>query len=449
MSEHPKSTILDKYHRAISALPLDEQFERAQKIKGKTLRRMLSDKAPDQLVARFNSRFQEVVGLGLSSYEQGRVLVAQEKLKEAAKKYDAAVKGKDKRGHLGLAQIASAQNTTEGDSHAIKHYQAAHQAGAGNSYSHFSLGVVHYKNEQDEQADPEFAKAIEMDSNDDVKNCYTDYVKGMNQLVQGNTKDGMKAMESAAQKGLVDALSFVMNIASKHQNMTMLKKYGDIAATFGHTRSMLKVGEILEKNGEVADAEIYYRKALKAGYTTEASTKLAGLLRAEKKYDEALTFCDQLITEGSNDGHYGKIAILFEQGKNDEAAEHLINAQKQGAKIPVFIAATALSMVKKYDEALKLCKANVAREPKLNLVLGIIYGELGNREAQDFHMQLGLKKAGLAHKVQEAKELAQSGDIVGAKNLIADTMARAIAEVGIPDEMLDAMIKQKRAKSAN
>ena len=54
MSENPSgpsgSTILQKYQRAISALEPEAQLERQKKVGPKTLRRMLSAEAPDELI---------------------------------------------------------------------------------------------------------------------------------------------------------------------------------------------------------------------------------------------------------------------------------------------------------------------------------------------------------------------------------------------------------------
>jgi len=452
MSEKPKSTILEKYHRAISALPLDEQLERQQNIRSpKTLRRMLSADAPIQLVARFGNRLKEVAGLGLSAYEEGRVLHTQEKMEEAKRKFEDSVKSKDKRGHLGLAEVSLSAGTPGENAAAIKHLETAIKSGVAIGINHLQLGMLYFKNDQQPKAYEQFQIALEMSpESENIEK----YLEGFAEVLDNNMGNAVRVLETAAQKGFAFASTILCVHFTVMKDYQKVKKYTEMSIKHGETRLYLKLGQLFEKTGDLNEAEKNYRKAIKAGHV-EGCTLLASLIIAKngptsnQSMIEAKVLCDKAIAAGEPSAHLAITSIMALQGSKREAAMYLVQSAKAEPKLSTSGILSIICALDQFDIAIKFCQNRVAKEPVLHFILAMLYGATGNIAEASKQTRLAVFTNNLQEKVKEVDQLHMNGMHAAANARFREITQEAIEKLNLSPEFTSSITRRMNKSNRN
>ena len=445
-NESPESKVLERYQRQISALPLDDQLERAQKNKSpQTLRRLLSADAPDEIVGRFCHRLKEVADLGLSTFEVGRVLLRQGNMTEAKKSFDAAIKTGDLRAHPELATIALLENKNQ---EAEQHLKIAIKNNIATYTAHLQLCLIYLRNQQHDKANEHGKLAMEQSKEPENLSIYLEIMKN---LYAGKleTKAEIAALEALAKKGYAPAIDLLIKLYQEENNDRAQQKTIEYQIKLGETKLYLTLGEMQLKAGQTKEAEITYRRAFKAGHPEAAAALAALILDRNGDIAEAKAFCEEAIKSGEATGYLGMANILSFEGKQQEAADYLLQCVQEGIKIPTTMIAGALGQLGRYEEAIALCKPKVAKEPKLHFMLGILYKEIGNKKEEDEQFEMGIIRNGLQAEMKRVKKLRRQGKNQEATLLFAQMIARAMNDLGLSDDAISEIAKKEVKKRMN
>jgi tetratricopeptide (TPR) repeat protein len=465
MSEKPKSTILQKYHRAISARPPEEQIERADKVKSpKLLRRFLSDKSPDALVYRFGHRLGEVMDRGLSSYELGRVLLIQGNVPAAKERFEKAVKSGDKRGHLGLAHVLSLTNTEEADRLALDHLQKVGQSEVPSSEVHLTRGRLLYRSEEDEKAQEQFEKAEASVANpQDIRNLVRGTIllteAAMKQSSPGITsslraeinseeKEGLALLEPLAEKGDISA---ILHLISQHTvtgkgKSGKMEKYYLLGVKFGMTVLYGDLGNYYLELGRNKDAIHTYRLAVKSGHTKHVLPLVQLILEEEKDVVGAEKACHEAIDKGEPLGYMALANVLAFQGREKEVFANLEEAHRGGVELPPEFILPVLIEKGQLAEAEKICRRNEASKPQILMYLVLIALKKNDHVAAHKLTDKFFRRIGRNDEVMQCRALAQRGEMIESRQRMARLLVETFGSSSLPQPMIDELIKKLVAR---
>jgi tetratricopeptide (TPR) repeat protein len=264
MNETPKSTRLNRYSDAISRLPLEEQIARAGDIDSPyTLRRMLSDAAPDQLIRRFNMKMNEVNGL--SHYEKGRIRMTQGPtfMYSAQMNMKNAILEGDPRGHMGLGRILSGMHDVKNDVRAVFQYATAIDAGLSTPELHTELGIIYQRHRHHEKANEQYELALERC---DDPFTLARRIRGTTCLIIGDKTEGIPLLEENAAAGDFASVCTLIEHYYECRDLPNLERTMLVAAGMGDMKQLLELGYLHLQRGRYPEAEKYMVLAMKAGY---------------------------------------------------------------------------------------------------------------------------------------------------------------------------------------
>lgn len=313
MAEKPKSTILEKYDRAISALPLKEQVERANKIRSpKLIRRFLSENAPKTLRIRFATRYKEAADLPVLDEVHAIMHSGEGNAINDAKEKAINEAYKDPRAYIPLAEMYAVEPNERSEYYAIESINRTVRAGVDNARMHSILGTIHFRRGEFSHSDNHYQIARDMEDNPEIRTRTAKREEGMKDIRRGHYKKAVKTLEELAEEGDYQAAVLLLSFyngsyGNEEKDFKKAVKYCKQVVSRGFTARLPQLGLLQEANGDIEAAIETFELAAKAynpkkgyfmawkvaqehGLDDKASHYLEILEKMEESWDSNLYF---------------------------------------------------------------------------------------------------------------------------------------------------------------
>lgn len=319
---------LNAYSEAISKLEPEEQFRKMNAVKSEdTVRRFLSEDAPEPLLHRFSTRITAVIAKDLSFFEQGRVAFANGNDSFARGQFMAALEQGDKRAHYYLARLdLEAGDFWKAEDHFASALNNGYKKGecwialAGFSFMKTRLDMQ----EQYDQALNIFKRAVEGDDKAVRDFCHLEIC-----LLLNFPLNEKKELLKLAKKGNEHACNTLLRIFLSEKNEEGVSMMADILARMGYTRYYQIAAKLFEDVGDTENAINYHILAIRAGHD-ETYPDLIKLLMECGENGQAIEYCKEAIDKGYRQAYYPLLTLLHIEQKGDEFLQYISHALFNG-----------------------------------------------------------------------------------------------------------------------
>lgn len=327
MGKYSETERLTRYQEAMSELPPETQLNKMAAVKSpQTLRRFLSEQAPENLIARFAHRYREVANLDLTDYERGVALLEFAAVDESIKHFKAAeptdvratiklamiqlmdFNGKRQRGEK-IPESVVAQNVSKVAQLMLKGY--------GSSDAHQMLADFFAARGEKEKSYHHRQEAIDKSTNAAEK----EYLQSIH-LPHGNVEAAREATElvfSSAQKGFRYAIRHIENAMRELGHRDEVQKNIELSIRHGDVRRYYDLAIHYVEEGNMEGVIECGRKGIKMK-NQYVFNHIASLL-LEHDTESAKKFYGEMIAAGLEEG-YRYMGILLvnrkDGGENEE-----------------------------------------------------------------------------------------------------------------------------------
>ncbi len=341
---------LENYDEALAKLPTEIQLAKMNAVKSPvTLRRFLSEDAPETLVDRFSTRLNEVTGL--RNYEKARVHKHTQEFDKAIAYGHKSLKEGDGRAHLLIGEM------TERPEHILHHFKKALEFD-DNEDTRNAIGLYRMQEENFKGARLHFEKARDMTRTDKK------YYEGLLNILDRKPEEGFAMIEEEAEKGSVKALIFLYLYHNAFNNPQASVKILHKMVKRGFLSGLLELGAMVADYGHYEEAISCYKMAVTAGHIEGYALLLSLLAQISVKDDkdeyfkQIGTLPDELIKgDDKRKKLLHAINSLYE-GKIIQARAMVMDAIKEGVHVPDNLAELILSETMEIDTTKKSKKSN-------------------------------------------------------------------------------------------
>ncbi len=293
MNNKTESEKLSGYSEALSKLEPDEQLKKMKAVTSpKTIKRFLSEDAPDELVHRFSFRLAEAIKEPLSDYELGRIMLERHDYNRAQAYMDMALITGDQRAYYFLGLLESAKGNIQ------------------EAVAHFKMSVA--SNFRLEKAMVHIADLALIDNNPEKELD--------EQVKKGDKESGMAMLSHYTSLNDYDGMEKV----AEH----MIKK--------GYLGMYQSLAVFFKEHGETERAIVYFKKALKAGHE-DVYPNLIMTLHETGNDDEAIELCIEALSKGIHEAYLPLFTFLEMHKRYGELLQYISHALYNGHEPAKFL----------------------------------------------------------------------------------------------------------------
>jgi tetratricopeptide (TPR) repeat protein len=303
-------TSLETYNRAISAMIPDDQIAQMNKPKSPhTLRRILSEDSPAELVARFAGRVKEVMESWdirdnpLSPYELARISFGSGDYETGLNQYmEAASKNNDGRAYKEVGTTIFYFDTMQ-DILAVEILHQAIEHGINDCETNLTLGLAYEQLRQKAAANPAYEVVLPyqpIPAPEDNKYLNAALQQSQDQehtqkFINGylaflaNDAKGIDDLEYCAARGNDNALQLLRRFYEQREDVQNTIRILETMAKKGRVHLYSLIGTIYRQTGNIDAAITAYKRAVNLGDTSQVIA-LSNLLISQGKHNEAMQY---------------------------------------------------------------------------------------------------------------------------------------------------------------